>query len=160
MGDMGDIGGVAESGTLDRRSLIKKAALAGGAVWVAPIVLSSRAGAAQHVCYFVKLDAGWTACTGHDPSNGACVDTFNTQSGCGDPRLAFAVTTEGATATVTGRCVIEEMQVKAGTNCNPVNFNSVTNASVTRADSPDGKGISHVSVIYCCPEAGSLAVGP
>ena len=51
------------------------------------------------------------------------------------------------------------MQVKAETDCNAVSFNSVTNASVTLADSPDGKDISHVSVIYCCAEAGSLAVG-
>ena len=156
---MGNMADAAESGTLDRRSLIKKAALAGGAAWVAPVVLSSRAGASTQTCYFVKISQATGNCSGQATPSGACSDRRDTENGCGDTRLTMSdVTPEGASATVVSPCRILEMWVASRDECNLVDFSggSVTDASVTRADSPGGDKISSVAVVFCCPDRGSV----
>ncbi len=149
--------------TIDRRSIIKKGAFVAGAAWAAPTVLTRAAGAQTQTCYFAKMDAGNSLagnpgnCASSDPSNGACPPPgFATSSGCTSGKLlSFSVTTESATATVATGCNITQMQVKAGTDCNATAASGTT-ATVTRAaNSPAGKEISHVSVVFCCDAASS-----
>ncbi len=141
---------------LDRRNLIKKGALAAGAAWAAPAVLSTAAGAQNRTCYFVKRDAGTSNCNGSDPSGRCASPSVSTTSGCGESSLlSFTVGTESASASVAAGCQIIEMQVKAGTACNIVPA-SGTSATVTRANSPDGKEISHVNVVWCCSNGSTI----
>lgn len=157
VGDIRDL----KNAKIDRRSMIKKTAVGVGVAWTAPMVLSSAASgtANTETCYFVKRDAGTDNCNGTDPSNGACTEIITTSDGCGVASLlAFTVSVSTASATVSKPCYIKEMQVKAGMDCNRVTYSGTDTlvATVTTADSPDNRDISHVSVVWCCPTSGTL----
>lgn len=99
-----------ESAGLSRRDVLKRSAIVGGLVWVAPTVLSSPAGATSMGCppanrYAIKHNVG-QACTapGANPSTGNCAASAGfdaSQNGCClEPSLVqFTESNGGATHT-------------------------------------------------------------
>lgn len=145
-----------------RRALIKKAALVGGAAWVAPTILNvSAAGAATVSCYSFKLDQSDGGCVGG--SGGACPPP-NESVGC--PSFGANGVVISATGYSTGStfqiklkpgCSVHWLSIKAGNNC--VNMcaseaactsfhNAQTNTWTFTQNT--GKGNSHVSLKVCC----------
>lgn len=153
-GGMLDMAQTAESSKigLDRRALIKKAGLAAGAVWVAPAVLTTAAGAQTQTCYFAKIHPGVAGCTANDPTCPA--PAFATQSACGHPTLlTFSVSTTSVTATVAPGCDLKEIHIKAG-NVNSGGGCTVhpVSGSTATLDPTLAHNISHANVVYCCTD--------
>lgn len=148
--------------SIDRRALLKKSALATGAVWVTPMVLTSSAGAANETCHVVKHDTGTsssgTATATNNPDS--CLSVSNV-SGGGSASVAYSNPKDGnewltATVTVPAGCQIRQIALKAGggggnSGAVCIAGNNGQSQSVTSAS----QGISHVTVFYCCPAAGS-----
>ncbi len=140
--------------SMDRRSLIRKSAIVAGTAWVAPMVLTSRAGAQTQICYWVKADFPGTSLTdlnGDDqcapkPSGtvpgGSGSATWSSLDDDGEPRAV--------TVTVAAGCQIKQVVLKRGQECSLFGGNNSNSQTVSVPGSP---AISHVTVHYCCDAA-------
>ena len=148
---------VLESGTFDRRSLIKKAALAGGAAWVAPVVLSSRAGAAFQitVCYYQNREtvpSSQNPCWG-DPSDvDACDHDLIAPyyaDGCDHPEITMVLDPESGSISTDGVCLIREVHVQTEKACQLLTFDPTNTVTFTKKD-VGGEDMIEVGVVFCC----------
>jgi hypothetical protein len=144
-----------------RRRIIQRGAVAAGAAWVAPTILSmSTAGALTTTCYGFKLDSACT-CTGQTSDGVACDGSFaaavtangaigacppagviTALSGCGDD----------GSITVRSGCSIAFLQIKPGGPDQPdcVTFCDGCGSQTVSWTNPVRFGISHINVIVCC----------
>jgi hypothetical protein len=148
-----------------RRALIKKAALVGGAAWVAPTILNvSAAGAATVQCYSFKLDASSNDPNDCEASSGGACPPPSSSVGCpsfgsGGVVLSKSGYSSGSTFTIrlkTG-CSVQYLAMKAGTNClskcsSESGCSSYRNAATNTwtFTQNTGNGNSHISLKVCC----------
>ena len=153
-------------GTLDRRALIKKAAVAAGAVWVAPVVLSSRAGAQTQTCFYQMrpVDPG-EPCLGTPPiDDDDCHSVpgldpgLDILDGCDHPGLDIGVSPESVRVTSTDGCLIYGLHIETEVSCHVVVVPTpVTSVTVTEDSLGEGD-IVKIGVAFCCPDGGSISV--
>lgn len=144
---------------IDRRALIKKAAVGAGVAWAAPAVLASSAGAITvETCYLGKFDTGVGSGTASAGGDNVC--SFGAATGgAGTASVAYSNPKPGepnenltATVTVPQGCEIRGIALKAGPDHQCFAGNNSTQQSVTVTGN---QAISHTDVYYCCP-TGSL----
>jgi hypothetical protein len=142
-----------------RRTLIKRGAVAAGAAWVAPTILSmNTAGAQTRTCYAFKL-------------NSSCGCTPATSDGSCGPGLANAVAANGAIGacppagvvtavsgcnddgciTVRSGCTIQYLEMQPGGPSTPcVTFCNGCGSQTVCWTNPVTQGVSHLNVVICC----------
>lgn len=143
---------------MDRRELIKKGAIATGAVWAAPLVLTSTAGAAT-TCYFAKInrtepgvyyfaDGGCGIADGDYPTPPAGVS------------YSITVMEDYAEASVPAPCYIQTFQLRTGGPGGAVNCRTPVaggpSTHYMRLDNPVTNAISHANLVFCCEDSGSI----
>jgi hypothetical protein len=156
---------------LTRRQLIQRGAIAAGAAWVAPTVLSMNpAGAQASTCYSFKLTGSGCSCTGEtgDPSCGADVSpagqTFEAaiaatgaSAACPPAGTITSLSScdDDGSITVRSGCTVEFLQVKRGGQPGPTPPTCTTQcyqcgATTVNWTNPVANAISHLNVIICC----------
>jgi hypothetical protein len=149
----------ATSAATSRRTLIKRGAVAAGAAWVAPTILSmNTAGAQTRTCYAFKLSAGCTcAAATADPSCGggfaAAVGANGAIGACPPAGVVTAVSgcNDDGCITVRSGCTIQYLEMQPGGPSTPcVTFCNGCGSQTVCWTNPVTQGVSHLNVVICC----------
>lgn len=149
-------------GQLGRRDIIKKAAVAGGLAWTAPMILSSQVSATVGTCpdgcptcYAAKFDWDedndvWKTCSGVGGSPcGSSITACTTYvNGC-ISGVSISGPQNSPTVTVPSDAKIIQTVSKEGPNCGSTTIDPSTCATSVDVSQQSSNDISHVIVVFC-----------